>query len=170
MESLEQICCEKVLHFMVFFRKIVPKDKFFWNTQTNLSRVVRKFFFENQSLFYLPGRALTCQWYMGFFLLDDPPFQAPLPLQRLNFLHLQFLSPHPSLTTPPFSKKFHIWFPSDFSKISAPNTLILTKIHSQDPSSLRTIRTVDPAFENPCSTYPPKKKKKLSAPWVFSYM
>ena len=67
---------------------------------------------------------------------DDPPFQAPPPLQRPTFLHLASVL---MLSGFPFSKNSAFFGPflSDFGKISAPNTLILAKICSPDPSFLK---------------------------------
>ena len=88
------------------------------------------------------------------YVYDPPFFQAPPPLQRPTFSHLLSVN-MPSLFR--FrKKKIGIFRPIsfDFCKISAPNTLILAKIRSQDPS----FRSVDLTFENPWGSYPPRKK------------
>ena len=81
--------------------------------------------------------------YTGMY--TTPFFQAPPPLQRPTFSHLVSVN-MPSLFC--FrKKKIGIFRPISFDccKISAPNTLILAKIRSQDPS----FRSVDLTVENP---------------------
>ena len=68
--------------------------------------------------------------------LTTPPFQAPL-LQRPTFLHLVSVL-MPSIFHFPQKSAFLGSFLSNFGKISAPNTLIVAKICSQDPSFLKT--------------------------------
>ena len=67
------------------------------------------------------GGALTCQRYTGMCRFDDPLFRLLLHFSFFKKKKIAFLGP----------------FLSDFGQISAPNTLILAKICSQDPSFLR---------------------------------
>ena len=79
-------------------------------------------------------------------------YEAPLPLQRPIFLHLSVF------------QKFSICpFLSDFGNISAPNTLIVTKNCSQDPSFFKNKSVVDPILGNPWGIY--KKRSECPPPF-----
>ena len=78
--------------------------------------------------------ALTCQRYMGMCHFDDPPFlgsstapETHLFIPSVSSYALHFLK----------NSAFLGPFFSDFGKISAPNTLILAKICSQDSNLSR---------------------------------
>ena len=118
-----------------------------------------------KSLVTSPGEGTHMSEVYGYVPLWQPPFlgSSAAPETHLFTPSVSFYALHF-----PFFKKLAFLGPflSDFGKFSAPNTLILAKICSQDPSMLRKkIRSVDPTFENPCGTCLPKKKKKLSAPF-----
>ena len=110
-----------------------------------------------------PGGSAHMLEVYGYVPLWRPPFQAPLLLQGPTFLHLVSVL-MPSVFCFSINLALLDPFLSDFGKISAPNTLIMTKIRSQDPSFLRKKKNVwqcRPYFWKPVRYIP--TKNNLSA-------